>query len=80
MAAITLPAPGTEHGPCPTTRTRGVELTCGHTDCAASRRTAASVCRLCGAPIGYERRYYVDPDGEASLFQFVHAACLEAQP
>ena len=79
MAALALPAPGTELGPCLPDSSIGFVRTCGHVDCAASRRTADAVCRLCGAPIGYERRYYVDPEGEASLFQFVHASCLEAQ-
>lgn len=73
MAAGTLPAPGTEYGPCePKNSGRGMQLTCGHVDCEATRRQAAAACRLCGAPIGYDRRYFVD-DHEP-----VHASCLEA--
>lgn len=73
MSAGTIPAPGTDLGPCTTTRSRGLELTCGHTDCAASRADAATPCGLCGAPIGYETRYYRD-----DAHGLVHALCLES--
>lgn len=64
MAAGILPKPGTELGPCE-------DHGCGHTDCAETRRMAAVICRLCGEPVGYERRFY---DDEGRL---VHGACLE---
>jgi hypothetical protein len=67
MAAATLPAPGTEFGPCPS------DPGCAHTDCAASRTQAATPCGICGAPIGYDVRFY--NDDERGL---VHALCLEA--
>lgn len=70
MAAGTLPAPGTRYGPC--------KGDCRHTDCAATRAEAASICRICGSAIGYERRYYKDPDA-AAVGPLVHAACLEDQ-
>lgn len=71
MAASTLPEPGkvvrgTEIGPC-------VDP-CEHTDCAQTREMAASICRFCNEPIGYEVRFYTDPDNKEHL---VHALCLE---
>ena len=66
MAAGTLPAPGTEYGPC--------VGDCSHRDCAKTRKDAASVCPLCEEPIGYETPYYVDDDKS-----LVHARCLEAR-
>jgi hypothetical protein len=63
MAAGTLHEPGTAFGPC--------TEACQHTDCAATRDMAASVCRFCGTAIGYGRRFY-DDQGELS-----HASCLE---
>lgn len=68
MAAAFISKPGTEYGPC----AEG----CNHTDCAASRAMADGVCRLCGKPIGYEVRFYQDPESKESL---VHAICLEKQ-
>lgn len=50
MAAGRLPAPGTQYGPC--------EGSCQHIDCAATRAQAASLCTICGTPIGYEVRFY----------------------
>lgn len=70
MAAGTWPRPGTKYGPC--------AEPCEHIDCAATRRDAESLCRLCSQPIGYEVRFYRDPEAGAML-TYVHAACLEAQ-
>ncbi len=67
MPTSRLSEPGTEFGPC-------VE-SCSHVDCAATRRQAASKCRLCRNAIGYGERYYTDPDDRTAL---VHAVCLEA--
>ncbi len=47
-----------------------------HTDCADLRSQAASLCRLCAKPIGFETRMYVDPENNDAL---VHAACLERE-
>lgn len=66
MAAGTLPQPGSKYGPC--------LADCSHVDCAETRSMAASPCRICGKPIGYETRFY---DGhERGL---THAICLELQ-
>lgn len=62
MAALTLPSPGTEFGPC-------VEP-CEHGDCETTRREAATKCSFCEDPIGYERRFY---SHEGAL---CHAVCL----
>lgn len=67
MAASTLPAPGTEYGPC--------AEPCSHTDCAHSRRMAAAVCPFCDEAIGYGRRFY--NEGDPGGFDLVHALCLE---
>ncbi len=67
MAAITVPAPGTEYGPC--------EEPCAHRDCAESRHMAAAICRFCERPIGYETRLY--NDGASGSYDLVHALCLE---
>ena len=67
MAASTLPAPGTEYGPC--------GGPCAHTDCAHTRRMAAVVCPLCEEEIGYGRRFY--NDGQPGGFDLVHALCAE---
>lgn len=65
MAAIRLPRPGTELGPC--------AEPCSHTDCAASRAMAESVCRYCGEPISYGRMFYDAESGPG----YVHATCVE---
>lgn len=57
--------PGTEHGPC--------LPTCKHSDCAASRRDAASLCRICEKPIGYGGRVYFEDS------RIVHGLCLELE-
>jgi hypothetical protein len=65
MAAGRLPKPGTEHGPCPSP--------CKHTDCEQTRDMAALLCRVCEEPIGYDRRFYIEPDTK----RYVHALCVE---
>jgi len=65
MAAMALPAPGTELGPCED---------CVHSDCVAARRQASAICAKCFQPIGYERRFYrVD----AMPTAYHHASCVE---
>jgi hypothetical protein len=74
MGWVVLPAPGkvvdgVEIGPC--------VAPCKHTDCVETRALAASLCRLCGQPIGYERPFYRDPvDGPSGVVCYVHARCL----
>ena len=50
MAAITMAEPGSKYGPC--------LKSCEHRDCAAARAEACRECSECGAPIGFETRYY----------------------
>jgi hypothetical protein len=72
MAAGWLSPPGTQYGPC--------EGTCHHSDCAEWRLMAASVCRLCEKNIGYDTRFYKDPetrDKPMALRRYVHAFCVE---
>ena len=74
MAAGTLASPGTEYGPCTDD--------CEHRDCAYTRWQAASLCTICGKPIGYDTRYYRDaPADEGTRDQysmkFCHALCFE---
>jgi hypothetical protein len=38
---------------------------------------AVEVCRFCGKPIGYERRFYADPPPAVRAGALVHASCLE---
>lgn len=75
MSAGVLAAPGTENGPCNAGERgpNGVVLNCGHADCQTTRIMAATVCRYCCHPIGYERRFY------AHERSYVHASCLEAR-
>lgn len=61
MAAGTLPAPGTEYGPCADT--------CEHSDCAQTREMAGTTCRLCPEAIGYETAFFREDEG------LVHAVC-----
>lgn len=71
MARGYLAQPGTEHGPC---------VDCTHVDCAESRRMAASTCRFCGKPIGYDTDFYADPEMKTVTPQpLVHALCLELE-
>ena len=69
MAASTLPAPGTQYGPC--------AEPCSHTDCAHTRRMAAAVCPFCDEAIGYDRRFYNDGGASLGGFDLVHALCAE---
>jgi len=64
MAAGRLASPGTEFGPC--------ESTCEHVDCNATRTMAESICHFCQKPIGYDKRFYMEPDKT-----LVHAICFE---
>lgn len=66
MAAGTIPSPGSKYGPC--------KSACQHRDCAENREDAASACRHCGKPIGFDTRMYADGHPR----KFVHAACEEA--
>lgn len=63
IGAISLPRPGSTTGPC--------EEWCEHTDCNETRRTATSICTICGQPIGYARRFFAFSDGSNT-----HALCL----
>lgn len=57
MAAVSLPAPGDEFGPC------NQELPiCQHSDCEETRRLSAKVCSLCNRRIGYRRRFFQEDD------------------
>ncbi len=51
MAAYTIPAPGTELGPC-------IDDPCGHVDCEEARRRAELLCDVCQQPIGFETRHF----------------------
>lgn len=55
--------PGTKYGPC--------EGECKHTDCAKSRKDAASLCRICGKEIGYDNMVFFETNDE-----LVHAECV----
>lgn len=76
MAAGHLPRPGTKYGPC-------ADVQCGHTDCAATRTQAASLCVICKQPIGYETDFYDTrtPEQRNALANegLSHAVCLEDQ-
>jgi hypothetical protein len=76
MAALPIPAPGTQYGPCPER--------CEHKSCEALRGSAACPCRICGKPIGYDTNCF-DEWYDATEAQrkdrgrygfFVHAVCL----
>lgn len=68
MGWLTLPAPGSEHGPC----TDG----CSHIDCQATRDDAAASCRDCKKPIGYDVKFY-GSSGDGSI---AHAVCVWKRP
>ena len=68
MAAVTLPKPGTTYGPC--------VPDCLHRDCAITRTMAARICHFCTYFIGYDTRFYSDPD-DPNPNALVHALCLE---
>ena len=63
MAAGRLASPGSEFGPC--------ENDCSHVDCKATRTMAESTCHICKKKIGYEKRFYIEPDKT-----LVHAICI----
>ncbi len=63
MAAGRLPEPGTEYGPC---------LGCRHTDCAATRAMAETVCTYCGESIGYNRGFFRVGDDD----RLAHESCV----
>jgi len=63
MAAGIISKPGSQYGPCC--------VKCRHTDCEANRKTAESICHICGTIIGYETRFYDTDEG------YVHAFCEE---
>lgn len=67
MAWIIIPRPGTEYGPC--------VPTCAHRDCAANRRDAAAICRLCSEPIGCDVKC-CSFDGDPALVHFRCALLL----
>ena len=72
MAAGTLGKPGSKAGPC--------EEACDHRDCAESRFIAGCSCRFCRKAIGYDRRFYLDPEAAPATpddKRWVHARCLE---
>lgn len=77
MAAITLPAPGAEGGPCEMRPSRhGVVLSCGHPECSESRRMADQICVVCGIRIGYGAPFYaVGPDDRPRWEQLAHQSC-----
>lgn len=69
-----IPKPGSKLGPC--------KKACSHRDCDESRFIATfCMCRFCGKPIGYETRFYRDPQADApatpSDRRWVHADCFE---
>ena len=66
MAQGRLPQPGSKFGPCKTA--------CAHKDCAATREDAATACRICNEPIGYDTGFYRE-DGKV----LVHASCAHAE-
>ena len=66
MASGMLSKPGDEFGPC-------LDENCGHTDCDATRKQAATLCGICGEPIGYER-FFCQRENWAIL---EHVVCME---
>lgn len=73
MAASAIPAPGTKYGPCADE--------CEHRDCAANRKMAGCICRICQEPIGYDRRAFDEwydkgnDDMRVRYDFFVHEIC-----
>jgi hypothetical protein len=66
MAAGVLAKPGSRRGPC--------LKACEHRDCAATREIAASICRICKMPIGYDVGFYMNYDPPGG---YVHSVCYE---
>ena len=69
MAAISLPAPGTEYGPC--------KDDCEHVDCQLTRKQAGEHCPFCETEIGYETRFYNVSMDENDHKRLAHARCYE---
>lgn len=67
MAFGIMSAPGEKFGPC--------VGPCKHVDCAATRKDAGKVCRICRDIIGYGRPFNDDAEkgGEKAL---AHHVCL----
>lgn len=65
MASGIIPKPGSRYGPC--------VAGCEHRDCKENREDAASLCRHCGKPIGFDTGMYADGHPR----RFVHAVCEE---
>ena len=70
MAAVTIPAPGTEFGPC-------LCPECGHVDCAESRRQASTLCDICRLPIGYSNRFYQHDEWKVLTHQLCYMRKLD---
>lgn len=68
MAPGSLPAPGTEFGPC--------AEACAHRDCNVTRADAAKLCNVCTKPIGYNTLFFQE-DGWKKL---THARCEPLSP
>lgn len=62
MGWFMIDEPGNGSGPC--------APTCEHEDCAENRALVARPCVLCGKPIGYSAKLYIDDDGAK------HATCV----
>lgn len=67
MAAASLPAPGTELGPC--------ESQCEHIDCAQTYLMAHTLCEYCGEVIGFNRPFYRINNEK---YRLAHAQCYES--
>ena len=67
VASSALSKPGTKHGPC--------KGSCAHLDCKSTREVAASPCRICAKPIGFDRHFYIDAPPNVC----VHAVCYEEE-
>ena len=69
MGHYSLPAPGTDLGPCVDD--------CDHTDCEGTRNMSAIPCSSCGDPIEYDVRFYfVGKENESD--SLCHARCYVA--
>jgi hypothetical protein len=66
MAAGMIDKPGTQYGSC--------SGACKHTDCALTRKMAATTCPVCLKTIGYGVRFYEREDKSLA-----HASCIAAE-
>jgi len=52
---------------------------CQHIQCCETRQVAAYPCRVCGKPIGYDKRFFFE--GGSKQFEpstpYVHAICVK---